>query len=127
MIMPDRLFGFTAWSMWMDEDRVSGTTGRREGDGEEWSKSDNINKDELGRESCMCREQRNAYRELGDKYEGKSPHGRPRHRWLNEKKQDLKKKRMAWNVFIWLTTETNSINLCTRQSTFKLHRILGIS
>jgi len=52
--------------------------------------SDQINKDELGRESCMCREQRNAYRELGDRYEENSPHGGPRNRWLSEKKPDLK-------------------------------------
>ena len=59
-------------------------------DEEECSVSDQINKDELGRESCMCREHRNAYRELGDRYEENSPHGGPRNRWLSEKKPDLK-------------------------------------
>jgi len=59
-------------------------------DEEECSMSDQINNDERGRASCMFREQRNAYREMEDKYEGNSPHRRPRHRWLAEKNSDLK-------------------------------------
>jgi hypothetical protein len=100
---------------------------RWKGNEEECSVSDQIKKDELGKTSCTCREQRNAYRELQDKYEGNSPHGRPRHRWLGEKKQNLKKERMALNVVIWFTTETKSLILCKWKKTFKLHRILGIS
>ena len=38
----------------------------------------------------MFREKRIVHRELGDKYEGNSPHGRPRHRWVGENKTDLK-------------------------------------
>jgi hypothetical protein len=49
-------------------------------DEEKCSLRDKINKDELSRASCMCRDHRNAYRELGEKYERNSPHGRPRHR-----------------------------------------------
>jgi len=46
----------------MDENRVSGTTvrGPKEGGGEreeKYSMSDQINKDELGKASCVCREQ----------------------------------------------------------------------
>ena len=129
MIVQDKLCGLTAWSVRMDEKSVSGLqyVGVRGGDEEECSMSDQINKDELGRASCMCREQRNAYREMGGKCKGNSPHGRPRRRWLGEKKPDFKKEKMAWNVFMWFTTETNSISLCTRQSTFNLHRFLGSS
>jgi hypothetical protein len=38
----------------------------------------------------MCKEKRNAFRDLEEEYEGKCPHGRPRHRWVGENKPDLK-------------------------------------
>jgi len=93
MTVPAKRCGLTAWSVIMDEKRVSETTLHRrkeEGNEEESSISDQINKDEIGMASCMCREKRNSYRELGDKYEGNSPHGRLRYRWLRENKPDLK-------------------------------------
>jgi hypothetical protein len=48
-----------------------------------------IKEDELGRAVWTCKEKRNAYRDLEEKYEGKHPHGRPRHRWVGENKPDV--------------------------------------
>jgi hypothetical protein len=41
-------------------------------------------------------EKRNAYRILVGKPEGKRPLGRPRHRWVDNIKMDLKRDRMGW-------------------------------
>jgi hypothetical protein len=41
-------------------------------------------------------ETRNAYRILVGKPEGKRPLGRPRRRWVDSIKMDLKKDRMGW-------------------------------
>jgi hypothetical protein len=45
---------------------------------------------------------RNAYRILVGKPEGKRPLGRPRHRWVNNIKMDLKRDRMGWYGFYWI-------------------------
>jgi hypothetical protein len=41
-------------------------------------------------------EKRNAYRGLARKTEGKIPLGRPRRRWLDNIKMNLKRERMGW-------------------------------
>jgi hypothetical protein len=41
-------------------------------------------------------EKRNAYRILVGKPEGKRPLGRPRRRWVDNIKMDLKRDRMGW-------------------------------
>jgi hypothetical protein len=46
--------------------------------------------DEMGRVHSTNREKRNTYRILVGKVEGKRPLGRPRHRWVNNIKMDLR-------------------------------------
>jgi hypothetical protein len=46
--------------------------------------------DEMGRACSMHRENRNAWRVLVGKPKGKRPPGRPRHRWENNMKMDLR-------------------------------------
>jgi hypothetical protein len=41
-------------------------------------------------------EKRNMYRILVGKLEGKRPLGRPRHRWVDNIKMDLKRYSMGW-------------------------------
>jgi hypothetical protein len=41
-------------------------------------------------------ENMNAYRILVGKPEGKRPLGKPRHRWVDNIKMDLKRDRMVW-------------------------------
>jgi hypothetical protein len=50
-------------------------------------------------------EKRNAYRILVGKPEGKRPLGRPRHRWVDNIKIDLRE--MAWTGSIWLRIGTS--------------------
>jgi hypothetical protein len=45
---------------------------------------------------ATMREDRTAYRILVGKPEGKRPLGRPRHRWEDNIKIDLKRDRMGW-------------------------------
>jgi hypothetical protein len=45
-------------------------------------------------------EKRNAYRILVGKPEGKRPLGRPRHRWVNDIKMDLRK--IEWDGMDWI-------------------------
>jgi hypothetical protein len=45
-------------------------------------------------------EKKNAYRILVGKPEGKSPLGRPRRRWLNNIKMDLRE--IGWDVMDWI-------------------------
>jgi hypothetical protein len=42
-------------------------------------------------------EMRNAYRILVVKPEGRRPQGRPRHRWVDNIRMDLKRDRMGWD------------------------------
>jgi hypothetical protein len=46
------------------------------------------------------REKRNAYMILVGKQEGKIPRGRPRRRWVNNIKIDLRE--IGWNVWDWI-------------------------
>jgi hypothetical protein len=45
-------------------------------------------------------EKRNAYRILVGKPEGKRPLGRPRRRWVDNIKIDLKRDRMGWDGMV---------------------------
>jgi hypothetical protein len=47
-------------------------------------------------------EKRNAYRILVGKPEGKRPLGRPRHRWVDNIKIDLKRDGMGWYGLDWV-------------------------
>jgi hypothetical protein len=47
-------------------------------------------------------ETRNAYMILVGKPEGKRPLGRPRCRWVDNIKMDLKRKRMGWDGRDWI-------------------------
>jgi hypothetical protein len=50
-------------------------------------------------------EKRNAYRILAGNPEGKRPLGRPRHRWVDNIKMDLREIGwVVWTGLIWLTT-----------------------
>jgi hypothetical protein len=49
-----------------------------------------VKEDEMGRTCIAYGEQRNAYRILMGKAEGKKPLGRPRHRWEENIKMDLR-------------------------------------
>jgi hypothetical protein len=54
-------------------------------------------------------EKRNAYRILMGKPEGKRPLGRPRHKWVDNIKIDLREREdgMVWIGLMWLRTGTN--------------------
>jgi hypothetical protein len=55
-------------------------------------------------------EKRNVYRILVGKPEGKRPLGRPRHRWVDNIKMDLREigwDRVDWIGLIWLRIETS--------------------
>jgi hypothetical protein len=52
-------------------------------------------------------EKRNAYRILVVNPEGKRPLGRPRSRWLDNIKMDLRENGMVWIGSIWLRTWTS--------------------
>jgi hypothetical protein len=69
-------------------------------------------------------EKRNAYRILVGNPEGKRPLGRPRHRWVDNIKMDL---RDIWIGLIWLRIGTNGGLLWTRRWTFGSHKMLGSS
>jgi hypothetical protein len=55
------------------------------------------------------REKRNAYRILVGKSEGKRPLGRPRRRWVDNIKMDLREREdgMEWIGLIWLKIVTS--------------------
>jgi hypothetical protein len=52
-------------------------------------------------------EMRNAYRILAGKTEGKKPLGRPRRRWVDSIKIDLRPDGMVWTRSIWLRIGTS--------------------
>jgi len=57
-------------------------------------------------------ERRGVYRVLVGKPEGKRPPGRPRHRWEDNIKMDLKEVGWgAWTGMIWLRTGTGGRHL----------------
>jgi hypothetical protein len=47
-------------------------------------------------------EKKNEYRTLVGKPEGKSPLGRPRCRWVDNMKMDLKRDRVRWYELGWI-------------------------
>jgi hypothetical protein len=62
--------------------------------------NDQVKEDEMGRACSTNGEKRNAYRILVGNPEGKRPLGRPRHRWVDNIKMDLREIRwdgMDWN------------------------------
>jgi hypothetical protein len=52
-------------------------------------------------------EKSNAHRLLVGKPEGKRPTGRPRRRWVDNIKMDLREDWMGWIGFIWLRIGTS--------------------
>jgi hypothetical protein len=56
--------------------------------------------DEMGRACSTNGEKRNAYRILVGKSEGKRPRGRPRRRWMDNIKMDLKE--IGWDDMDWI-------------------------
>jgi hypothetical protein len=50
---------------------------------------------------------RNAYRILVGKPEGRRPLGRPRRRWVDNIKIDLRQDGMVWTGLIWLRISTS--------------------
>jgi hypothetical protein len=54
----------------------------------------------MGRECSTDGEKRNAYRMLVGKPEGKRPLGRPRHRWMDNIKMDLRE--IGWDGMDWI-------------------------
>jgi hypothetical protein len=63
--------------------------------------SDQVKKDEMGGEcSTNGEEKKNAYRILLGKPEGKRPLGRPRRRWVDNVKMDLRE--IEWNGVDWI-------------------------
>jgi hypothetical protein len=52
-------------------------------------------------------EKRNAYRILVGKSEGKKPLGRPRRRWEDNIRMDLREDGVVWTGLIWLRIRTS--------------------
>jgi hypothetical protein len=61
----------------------------------------------MGWECYTHGEQESACRILMGKPEGKRPLRRPRHRWDDNIKMDLRQDGVVWAGFIWLRTETS--------------------
>jgi hypothetical protein len=59
----------------------------------------------MGRACSTNGVKRNAYRILVGKPEGKRPRGRPRRRWVNNIKLDLRE--MGWGVVDWINLAQN--------------------
>jgi hypothetical protein len=62
--------------------------------------NDQVKEDEMGRACSTNGENRNAYRILVGKPEGKRPLGRPIHRWLDNIKMDLRE--IGWGSMGWI-------------------------
>jgi hypothetical protein len=59
-----------------------------------------VKEDEMGRVCSTNVENRKAYRILVGKPDGKRPLGRPRRRWVNNIKMDLRE--IDWDGFDWI-------------------------
>jgi hypothetical protein len=59
----------------------------------------------MGRACSTNEEKRNAYKILVRKSEGKRPLGRPRRRWVDITKMDLRE--IGWDGLIWLRIGTS--------------------
>jgi hypothetical protein len=59
-----------------------------------------IKEDEMGRECCKNGDKRNAYRIVVGKSECKRPLGRPRRRWVENIKMDLRE--VGWDGMDWI-------------------------
>jgi hypothetical protein len=59
-----------------------------------------VKEDEMGMACNMNGENRNAYRILVGNTEGKRPLGRPRRRWVNNIKMDLRE--IGWECIDWI-------------------------
>jgi hypothetical protein len=55
--------------------------------------------DEVDKTCSICGEMRNAVKVLVGKPEGKGPLGKPRHRWVNNIKMDLRE--IGWGSMDW--------------------------
>jgi hypothetical protein len=65
---------------------------------------DEIKNREIGWAYCTGGDRRGAYRVLVGRPEGRKGRGRPRHRWQDNIKMDLKKwDGEAWTGLIWFT------------------------
>jgi hypothetical protein len=75
-----------------------------------YNSNNQVKKDEIGGECSTNGEKRNAYRTLVGKPEGKRPQGRPRRRWVDNIKTDLREIRwdgVDWIALIWLRIGTS--------------------
>jgi hypothetical protein len=64
-----------------------------------YNENDQLKEDEMGRECSTNGEKRNAYRTLVGKPEGKRPLGRPKLRWVDIIKMDLRE--IGWDGMDW--------------------------
>jgi hypothetical protein len=74
---------------------------------------------------ARMREERNMYRSLVGKPEGKRPLGISRRRWVNNIRMDLVKvDGVMWTGLVWLRIGTGGELLRIRYSTFGFHKML---
>jgi hypothetical protein len=66
---------------------------------------DEVKEDEMGRACSTNKARRNAYRILVGKPEGKRPLGRPRRRWMDIIKMDLRE--IEWGGMDWIDLAQN--------------------
>jgi hypothetical protein len=62
--------------------------------------NDQVKEDEMGKACSTNREKRNAYRMLVGKAEGNRPLGRPRRRWVDNIKMNLRE--IGWGGMDWI-------------------------
>jgi hypothetical protein len=67
---------------------------------DERTKNDQVKEDEMGRECSTHGEKKNAYKILVGKSKGKRPLGRPRCRWVDNIKIDLRD--IGWGGMDWI-------------------------
>jgi hypothetical protein len=67
--------------------------------------NDQVKENEMGRACSTNGEKRNAYRILVGKREGKRPLGRPRRRWVDNIKMNLRE--IGWDAMNWIDVAQN--------------------